>query len=261
MDKKKMRTHKAHEVGPARRDLAREGPHSGSDLHSRLGLGEVQGKEGLSTETMEEGINKVFESGATIGENGFKKLLKVLGRGAEFDDTEVDWIFEMVDKDHSGKVGRSQLDEVKCALAKYLLAREEVQEQYAKNDNDRSSVLSRRGMRTMLTDLNNGIPCTDDEMQMVIKHASKFRKVRPFPFHDTPPSEFQEAINFWYTNVHPPVHEDLSKKQDPQKGGVVGRAFTAMIDKPPTQAQHPYQHRVLDHKPYHQKHLQPWNAR
>lgn len=77
----------------------------------------------------------------------------------------------------------------------------------------------------MLTGLNGGIRCTDQELSSVMKAASKYRSgalVKP---------ELQAAINFWYTNVHPPVAEELSRKKDSGKGGAVGRAHTGMIKK------------------------------
>lgn len=237
--KKKHKKHKAHEVGPNRRDLAKWG----DALHHRLETPEERERveadehdivtraragpasveeQKTQAELMEEGINKAFKYGPTIGRDRFKKLLVALSKDDPVEEIEVDWVMASVDTNHTGNVSRSQLNEVKCALAKYILARHEVHETFAKYDKDSSAILTREEVRQLLTDLNNGIRCTDEELSLVMKNASKFRTgalVQP---------EFQAAINFWYTNVHPPVEEALSSTQDRCKGGAVGRAHTGM---------------------------------
>lgn len=211
---RRHKKHEAHDVGPARRNLALWS----SNLQTYIEKTQERGN-------MEKDIQEVFKYGKYIGRDRFKTLLKVLSKGDPVEEIEVDWILYMVDTDGTGGVSRNQLGAVKCALATYILARNEVEELFSRFSKDKSGLLSREEVRSLLTSLNNGIRCTDDELSWVIKAASKFRHgaiVKP---------ELQAAINFWYTNVHPPAAQDLSIKRVSCKGGAVGRIHAGMVTK------------------------------
>ena len=56
-----------------------------------------------------------------------------------------------------------------------MCIRDRVREKFEKYDIDQSGILSREEVRAMLTDLNDGIPVSDEELRAVSKAASKFR--------------------------------------------------------------------------------------
>lgn len=222
--KKQPDTVLSHNAGPTRRDLA----EWGSNLHSNLQesskarpMLRAMPKDEL--ERQEIGIREAFAYNDSLDRDHFKLLVMALSRDAQVEEVEVDWVMRMVDKQQTGRVDRSQLNEVKCAVAKYIIARDEVHAMFSKYDKDKSGILSREEMRSLLTELNDGIRVTDQELSSVQRAASKFK-----PGSIVAP-ELKEAINFWYTNVHPPAKPDLSQKSDPSKGGAVGRAHSSMI--------------------------------
>lgn len=222
--KKKGKIVLAHDVGPSRREQARWGADLHNNLEQNQNKRRVVAVSESESENMANAIFDVFRYGDTIKRDRFKDLVIALSRGEAVEEIEVDWVMSMVDKNRTGEINKSQLSEVKTAVAKWIMTRKPVQKAFEKYDKDHSGILSREEVRHMLTDLNDGIRVSDQELSLVLRNSSKFRTgsiVVP---------EFQEAVNFWYNNVHPPQPTDLANKKDPGKGGAVGRANSSMIN-------------------------------
>eukprot|EP00746_Dinoflagellata_sp_MGD_P034029 gnl/MRDRNA2_/MRDRNA2_181228_c0_seq1.p1 gnl/MRDRNA2_/MRDRNA2_181228_c0~~gnl/MRDRNA2_/MRDRNA2_181228_c0_seq1.p1 ORF type:complete len:338 (-),score=59.15 gnl/MRDRNA2_/MRDRNA2_181228_c0_seq1:282-1295(-) len=212
------------EVGPRRRQMSRWGAALTRSLDEDRSIDkEISQLESKLHEHMERHIHDVFKYDDIIKKDQFKQLVIVLSRGEPVEDVEVDWVMAMVDPERTGIINRRQLPEIKAAVAKYIIARAEVKEKFEKYDTEGLGILTRENMRNVLTDLNDGIRVSDEEVQAVMKAASNFRS----GFVAVP--EFQGAINLWYNEVHLPQQIDLGRQRDRCKGGIVGRTRSSLL--------------------------------
>eukprot|EP00746_Dinoflagellata_sp_MGD_P139187 gnl/MRDRNA2_/MRDRNA2_72681_c0_seq1.p1 gnl/MRDRNA2_/MRDRNA2_72681_c0~~gnl/MRDRNA2_/MRDRNA2_72681_c0_seq1.p1 ORF type:complete len:386 (+),score=73.91 gnl/MRDRNA2_/MRDRNA2_72681_c0_seq1:165-1322(+) len=166
----------------------------------------------------------VFQDGCCAIEDrdDLKLLIKMLSVHVEVQEGEVDWIFAVVDKDHTHRIEEGQLMDVNQAINRWLSAKEKVDEIMKKYDTDNMGCLNREQVRLMLIDLNDGLHVDDKQLGEVIRNSSKYRPGSLFI------PEIKEAMAFWYSHVKPQGSLKDTIGNDHSKGGAVGRAHTSL---------------------------------
>lgn len=200
----------AHEVGPGRREHAKK--KKAHEEYAHLDADEIQDK-----------VDALFDGtpNGRLDRGGLEKLLEVLGCGQPVEDTEVDWVLAMADKDNDHMVARIDLKEIKVALLQYLNARTAVKAKFKKYAKKGEELLDREEVRALLTDLNDGIKIDDTELDWVLHNTAKFR-------HDClAKPELERAISFWYNHAEAPEQHSPSQNQR-ARGGCVGRTYEAL---------------------------------
>lgn len=156
--------------------------------------------------------------GSGLDRTSLKRMIDAMSCQDAIDDSEVDWILAIADMDTDGKVSKDELKIFQGSLNNYLQVRKKLRPLFKRHDKNQNALLDRSELQSLLTELNDGIPVPKADVDFVLSHAGKTSAgniVQP---------EIEQAINFWYSNVHPPKATEPPK--DRRKGGAVGRAVS-----------------------------------
>ncbi|EKX35420.1 hypothetical protein GUITHDRAFT_118437 [Guillardia theta CCMP2712] len=142
----------------------------------------------------------------------FGDLLQEVNDGVRPPDEEITHIYQVADREGQGdKDGTLDLQEVKSAIESwraYLQNKDQIDEAFKKYDTDHSGKLEFEDFKKLLTDLNDGIPPSDQEVKQVMDKADgKDGKVEGALGR----MDILYAVGVWYSYVdHQQKQEEVS---------------------------------------------------
>lgn len=196
----------AHETGTKRRE------HAKARFENRKNCKKMDDEDAFDK------FEKDKSNPDILSQRGLFDLVASWSVDEMVDPSEVDWILAIADRNHDHKIAREEIHEVREALTSYLAARTNVRDSLKKYDKNEDGVLRKEELRALLTDLNDGITVSDEEIQWVFSNTGKFRK------GEINTTELEMAINYWYNRADHAVPVNGGKVAARNKGGAVGRS-------------------------------------
>eukprot|EP00747_Dinoflagellata_sp_TGD_P136844 gnl/TRDRNA2_/TRDRNA2_175600_c2_seq15.p1 gnl/TRDRNA2_/TRDRNA2_175600_c2~~gnl/TRDRNA2_/TRDRNA2_175600_c2_seq15.p1 ORF type:complete len:223 (-),score=46.97 gnl/TRDRNA2_/TRDRNA2_175600_c2_seq15:263-931(-) len=141
-------------------------------------------------------IEKYDANGSGMLEaNEVRKLLSDLNGGQLVSDDELCYIMVMGDTNASKGIGASELQHAVSVWMRYLQTHPEITPYLEKYDTNGNGRLEREELKIMLTELNDGVQVTDQEVEWVLEEADILgNSVITKP-------EMQRAVALWYVHM------------------------------------------------------------
>jgi|EP00802_Teleaulax_amphioxeia_P022734 Ca2+-binding EF-hand superfamily protein len=125
-------------------------------------------------------------------------LLQQLAGGEAPTAEECGYVLRMADATDDGLIGADELERAIKIWKGYLACKDDIEQKMAKYDTNQSGKLETNQLKMMLTDLNDGRPPTDEEVQMVMEEADGKVLQSTGGVNKT---ELNFAISVWYCYV------------------------------------------------------------
>uniref|UniRef100_A0A7S0HT32 EF-hand domain-containing protein n=1 Tax=Hanusia phi TaxID=3032 RepID=A0A7S0HT32_9CRYP len=132
---------------------------------------------------MQEEEHKIFKlmrkydrsQDGKLDKKEFGDLMQEVNEGVRPSSEEIAYIYQVADREGKGDMdGTLDLEEVKSAIGSwraYLQNKSQIDEAFKKYDQDGSGKLEFDDLKKLLTDLNDGTPPSDKEVQEVMDKA------------------------------------------------------------------------------------------
>mmetsp|Transcript_12722 Transcript_12722/g.37035 ORF Transcript_12722/g.37035 Transcript_12722/m.37035 type:complete len:195 (+) Transcript_12722:52-636(+) len=115
--------------------------------------------------------------------------------GQEVHDDEVDYYMQRFDKSHDGGINKNEIEGVLMSFHCYMRHKPQADELFQKYDKSGSGALEQDELKAMMTELNDGLPVTAEEVRFVLSEADLLgdgKIERP---------EVVRAVTIWYAHV------------------------------------------------------------
>ena len=181
----------------------RFGAVSASRRASRTGnrRNDAAARARLERKKAEETISKIMSKYDKDGSGKLEKdqviqLLTDLDhstpQGTKPTEEEVTFVLQCADKSRNKAIDREELVEAIAVWNSYICEKATIDEVMSKYDKDNTGSLSKDELKSLLTELNDGCPVTDEEVGRIMKHSDTCTT------GDLKRVEVLLAINYWF---------------------------------------------------------------
>jgi Ca2+-binding EF-hand superfamily protein len=141
------------------------------------------------------------EGNGKLSKSELSVMLQDLAGGDAPTEEEASFVLHVADSTDNkvdGYIGKTELEAAIQIWRNYLSAKPEIESNFAKYDTNNSGKLEIGQLKALLTDLNEGIPPKDDEVEAIMEEADGIAGQKTGGINKT---ELTGAISLWYGHI------------------------------------------------------------